>query len=114
MKKLIDKIERMIAKKDVDDFEVSAIESQRTTIESKDGKEDFEQNGSEKKSFKSVDVQCTIQGMTISAYTVDDCMNTTASQVDYINYPWNMCSYDSKAQLYVKVLGGYDTGSFKN
>ncbi len=41
MKRLIDKIERMISKKDVDDFEVSAIESQRTTIESKDGKEDF-------------------------------------------------------------------------
>jgi PmbA protein len=41
MKRFIDKIEHMIAKKDVDDFEISAIESQRATIESKDKKADF-------------------------------------------------------------------------
>ena len=71
-----------------------------------DNTEDLKSSNS-KKAYKSVDVQCTIQGMTISAYTVDDCMNTTADQVHYLNYPWNQCVYDSRAQLYAKVLGAY-------
>lgn len=41
MKKVFGRVERLIAKKGVEDFEISALKSSRATVESRDGKADF-------------------------------------------------------------------------
>ena len=53
----------------------------------------------------SADAECDAKGLTLAAFTVPDCMNVTAEQKHFINYPWNKCIYDAKSQSFAKILG---------
>ena len=52
------------------------------------GDSQWAERGGDHKEYKSADAECDSSGLTIAAFTVNDCMNTTVAQKHQITYPF--------------------------